>query len=58
MLDEAWLQGLAGYSSDTISEDTIIEFLSRDFVKFRFKDYVYITEVPKTSVSKFDKKRD
>jgi fatty-acyl-CoA synthase len=42
---------------DTVSDEELIEFLSRDFVKYQIpKDYVYI-EVPKTSVGKFEKKR-
>jgi len=42
---------------DKISDEELIEFLSRDFVKYQIpKDYVYINEVPKTSVGKFDKK--
>jgi fatty-acyl-CoA synthase len=35
----------------------LIEFLSRDFAKYQIpEDYVYLKEVPKTSVGKFDKK--
>jgi fatty-acyl-CoA synthase len=44
-------------SEDKIPDEELIEFLSRDFVKYQIpKDYVYINEVPKTSVGKFDKK--
>jgi fatty-acyl-CoA synthase len=42
---------------DTVSDEELTEFLSRDFVKYQIpKDYVFINEVPKTSVGKFDKK--
>jgi fatty-acyl-CoA synthase len=42
---------------DEILEEELIEFLSRDFVKYQIpKDYIFINEVPKTSVGKFDKK--
>jgi fatty-acyl-CoA synthase len=42
---------------DKISKEELIEFLSGDFAKYQIpKDYVYINEVPKTSVGKFDKK--
>jgi len=60
--DEKWVEKpLASIvlvnTEDTISDEELIEFLSRDFVKYQIpKDYVYITEVPKTSVGKFDKK--
>jgi fatty-acyl-CoA synthase len=41
---------------DTVSDEELTEFY-RDFVKYQIpKDYVYINEVPKTSVGKFDKK--
>jgi fatty-acyl-CoA synthase len=44
-------------NEDSVSDEELIEFLSRDFVKYQIpKDYVYINEVPKTSVGKFDKK--
>jgi fatty-acyl-CoA synthase len=44
-------------NEDKILDEELIEFLSRDFVKYQIpKDYVYINEVPKTSVGKFDKK--
>jgi fatty-acyl-CoA synthase len=40
-----------------ISEEELIEFLSKDFEKYQIpQDYVFISEVPKTSVGKFDKK--
>jgi len=39
------------------SKEELIEFLSRDFAKYQVpEDYVFIKEVPKTSVGKFDKK--
>ena len=35
----------------------LIAFLDREFVKYQIpKDYVYLDEIPKTSVGKFDKK--
>jgi fatty-acyl-CoA synthase len=44
-------------NEDPVSDEELIEFLSRDFVKYQIpKDYVYMDEVPKTSVGKFDKK--
>ncbi|WP_339919914.1 long-chain fatty acid--CoA ligase [uncultured Flavobacterium sp.] len=60
--DEKWVEKplasiVLANTEDTISDEELIEFLSRDFVKYQIpKDYVYITEVPKTSVGKFDKK--
>jgi fatty-acyl-CoA synthase len=60
--DEKWIEKpLASIvlvnTEDTLSDDELIEFLSRDFVKYQIpRDYVYINEVPKTSVGKFDKK--
>lgn len=60
--DEKWVEKpLASIvlmtNDDIVSEEELIEFLSRDFVKYQIpKDYVYINEVPKTSVGKFDKK--
>ncbi|MDO9552780.1 long-chain fatty acid--CoA ligase [Rhodonellum sp.] len=43
--------------NDEISDGELIEFLSRDFVNYQIpKNYVYVHEVPKTSVGKFDKK--
>lgn len=42
---------------DEILDEELIEFLSRDFVKYQIpKVFVYINEVPKTSTGKFDKK--
>jgi acyl-CoA synthetase (AMP-forming)/AMP-acid ligase II len=42
---------------DPVSDEDLMAFLSRDFVKYQIpKDYIYINEVPKTSVGKFDKK--
>jgi fatty-acyl-CoA synthase len=44
-------------NKDKFLDEELIEFLSRDFVKYQIpKDYIYINEVPKTSVGKFDKK--
>jgi fatty-acyl-CoA synthase len=44
-------------TNDKILDAELIEFLSRDFVKYQIpKNYVYLNEVPKTSVGKFDKK--
>jgi fatty-acyl-CoA synthase len=60
--DEKWIEKpLASivlvHTEDPVSDDELIEFLSRDFVKYQIpRDYVYIKEVPKTSVGKFDKK--
>ena len=42
---------------DEVSEEELIAFLSRDFVKYQIpKVFVFINEVPKTSTGKFDKK--
>ncbi|HKI44253.1 MAG TPA: long-chain fatty acid--CoA ligase [Balneolales bacterium] len=42
---------------DKPSEEELIEFLSKDFVKYQVpRDYVCVNEIPKTSVGKFDKK--
>ncbi|REG79579.1 long-chain fatty acid--CoA ligase [Algoriphagus antarcticus] len=60
--DEKWVEKpLASIvlvnDEDKISDEELIEFLSRDFVKYQIpRDYVFINEVPKTSVGKFDKK--
>ncbi|MET6990943.1 long-chain fatty acid--CoA ligase [Sediminicola arcticus] len=60
--DEKWVEKpLASIvllnNEDKILDEELIEFLSRDFVKYQIpKDYIYINEVPKTSVGKFDKK--
>lgn len=44
-------------NEDKVSDEELIEFLSRDFVKYQIpRDYVYLNEIPKTSVGKFDKK--
>lgn len=44
-------------SEDEILDEELIQFLSKDFVKYQIpKKYVFINEVPKTSVGKFDKK--
>lgn len=60
--DEKWVEKpLASivlvHNEDKILDEELIEFLSRDFVKYQIpKDFIYINEVPKTSVGKFDKK--
>lgn len=60
--DEKWVERpLAGIvlinEEDKVTGSELIEFLSRDFVKYQIPtDYVFIKEVPKTSVGKFDKK--
>lgn len=60
--DEKWVEKpLASIvlmdKDDQVSEEDLMEFLSKDFVKYQIpKDYVFINEVPKTSVGKFDKK--
>lgn len=42
---------------DQVSTEELMNFLSRDFVKYQIpKDFVFIQEIPKTSVGKFDKK--
>ncbi|MCK0191459.1 long-chain fatty acid--CoA ligase [Arenibacter sp. F20364] len=44
-------------NQDKPSVDNLIEFLSKDFAKYQVPtNYVFISEVPKTSVGKFDKK--
>ena len=44
-------------ADDKPTDEDLIEFLSRDFAKYQVPtNYVYINEVPKTSVGKFDKK--
>jgi fatty-acyl-CoA synthase len=44
-------------TNDKLTDEELIEFLSRDFAKYQVPtNYVYINEVPKTSVGKFDKK--
>ena len=60
--DEKWMEKpLASIvlmnKEDKISAEELIEFLSRDFAKYQIpKHFVFISEVPKTSVGKFDKK--
>ncbi|MEO7482847.1 MAG: long-chain fatty acid--CoA ligase [Ferruginibacter sp.] len=60
--DEKWVEKplatiVLVNNDDKVSDDELMEFLSIDFVKYQVpKDYVYINEVPKTSVGKFDKK--
>jgi len=42
---------------DTISEEELKKFLALDFVSYQIPDnYVFIEQVPRTSVGKFDKK--
>ncbi len=60
--DEKWMEKpLASIvlvdKDDQVSDKELIELLAKDFVKYQIpKDYVFINEVPKTSVGKFDKK--
>lgn len=60
--DEKWVEKPLALivlvdKNEGVSMEELIEFLSRDFVKYQIpKDYIYINEVPKTSVGKFDKK--
>ena len=60
--DEKWMEkplaSIVLMDKDAkVSEEELMEFLSKDFVKYQIpKDYVFINEVPKTSVGKFDKK--
>ena len=43
--------------SESLSEAALKDFLSRDFVSYQIPDnYMFIKEVPKTSVGKFNKK--
>jgi len=42
---------------DTLSDDELKKFLALDFVSYQIPDnYVFIEQVPRTSVGKFDKK--
>lgn len=44
-------------ANESLSQDELKEFLSRDFVGYQIPDkYVFIEQVPRTSVGKFDKK--
>ncbi len=60
--DEKWVEKplatiVLVNNEDKILDEELIEFLSGDFVKYQIpKDYIFINEVPKTSVGKFDKK--
>jgi fatty-acyl-CoA synthase len=60
--DEKWVEKplasiVPADPDDKPTVEELMEFLSRDFVKYQIpRDYVYINEVPKTSVGKFDKK--
>lgn len=60
--DEKWVEKpLASIvlmnNEDTILDEELIEFLLRDFAKYQIpRDYIFINEIPKTSVGKFDKK--
>lgn len=60
--DEKWVEKpLAALvlldQEDQVSTVELMEFLSRDFVKYQIpKDFIFIQEIPKTSVGKFDKK--
>lgn len=60
--DEKWVEKplasivLANKENPTTDAE-LIEFLDREFVKYQIpRDYVYLDEIPKTSVGKFDKK--
>jgi fatty-acyl-CoA synthase len=60
--DEKWIEKPLAVivlvnNEGKISDKELMEFLSIDFAKYQIpKNYVYINEVPKTSVGKFDKK--
>lgn len=60
--DEKWVERPLALivlldNQDKLTDDELIGFLSRDFAKYQIpRDYVYINEVTKTSVGKFDKK--
>ena len=60
--DEKWVERpLASVvlldHEDKVTDAELMQFLSREFVKYQIpKDYIYINEIPKTSVGKFDKK--
>ena len=60
--DEKWVEKPLALlvlvdNKDEVLKEELMEFLSRDFVKYQIpKDYIFIKEVPKTSVGKFDKK--
>ncbi|MCM4167912.1 Long-chain-fatty-acid--CoA ligase [Arenibacter antarcticus] len=44
-------------TEDSLTERELVDFLARDFAKYQIpQDYIFIDEVPKTSVGKFDKK--
>ena len=48
---------VVGETDDKPTDQELIQYLSRDFAKYQIPtDYVHITEIPKTSVGKFDKK--
>lgn len=60
--DEKWMERplatlVLKDGEDKPTDEELISFLSRDFAKYQVPtDYIYIQEVPKTSVGKFDKK--
>jgi len=60
--DEKWMEKplasiVPADVEDKPTEEELMAFLSRDFAKYQVpRDYVFISEVPKTSVGKFDKK--
>jgi fatty-acyl-CoA synthase len=60
--DEKWSERPLALITETNQNDRpsnqeLIEFLSRDFVKYQIPtEYVFMKEIPKTSVGKFDKK--
>ena len=60
--DEKWVEKplasiVLANKEQATTDDELIAFLDREFVKYQIpKDYVYLDEIPKTSVGKFDKK--
>ncbi len=60
--DAKWVERPLAYvvlfdNAGMVSDEELIDFLAREFVSYQIpKDYVYVNEVPKTSVGKFDKK--
>ncbi|NRS89117.1 fatty-acyl-CoA synthase [Flavobacterium sp. 7E] len=60
--DEKWVEKplatIVLVNKEKLTTDAdLIAFLDREFVKYQIpRDYVYLNEIPKTSVGKFDKK--
>ncbi|NRT15389.1 fatty-acyl-CoA synthase [Flavobacterium sp. 28A] len=60
--DEKWVEKplatIVLVNKEKLTKDAdLIAFLDREFVKYQIpRDYVYLNEIPKTSVGKFDKK--